>query len=486
MPAPRSFVQVSWAVVQPLGLYGRHRLGVTSLSTRTRAAFPGRLALLLFAALFAGAAMASAARAAPLEPALTGTNPVSPGASITPYVRGIADGIIASVVSSGSGGPIAMAIDPTNTVTIYTDRDCAGPVAATGTAGDLEGAGIPVTVPPDSVTTFYATQSDISGESSCSDGLDYQQVTTPPAPPVFAGITPSSPANENFPLLSGSAAAGSVISIYADSACTGAALSSGTATAFSGAGIQVGVADNSVTDFYAIATLAGISSTCSTSTVSYQEVTPAGGPGGGGDEGGDGGGGVSPGEPAAPNPPGRPPAPKLTTVPGGTANFNTPLVTGRASGAATVKVFGAAGCRGPVLVKGSAGQFAAGLPVQVADDVTMTFYGVTVDGGGDQSVCSPDPAVYVEDSTAPRVRITAGPGVKTRRRTAIFRFTDATGGAGTNFICKLDRRKWRGCHAPLRLRKLGRKRHVLRVKASDGAGNRDRRGTKRRFKVIAR
>jgi ribonuclease HI len=371
-----------------------------------------------------------------------------------------------------------MDFDPNNTITIYTDAACAGSVAAVGTAADLEGIGIPVTVPPDSVTTFYATQSDLAETSGCSGGLEYQQVTTPPAPPSFTAVTPPSPANDNSPRPSGSAAANSVVSIYTNSSCSGAAVASGTAAAFAGAGIQVSVPDNSVTDFYAVATLAGISSTCSTSTISFQEVTPPDDPGGGGGE--------PPGEPPAPNPPGKPPAPKLTTLPGGTANFNTPLVTGRASGAATVKIFGAASCRGPVLVKGSAAEFAAGLPVQVADDVTMTFYGVTVDGGGDQSVCSSDPAVYVEDSTAPRALITAAPGVKTRKRTATFRFTDATGDEGTSFTCKLDRRRWRLCHAPLRLRKLGRRGHILRVKAVDGAGNRDNRGTKRRFKVIAR
>jgi hypothetical protein len=445
-----------------------------------RAAFPSRLALLLAAASLALAALAPAAQAVPDIPALTSTNPPSPGASSTPYVRGDADGsIITSIVrSEGLGGQVAMDFDPTNTITIYTDASCAGSVVAAGTAGDLEGIGIPVAVPPDAVTTFYATQTDLTGTSDCSAGLNYQQVTTPPEPPVFAAVTPVSPADDNFPRLSGSAAAKSVVSIYTDSSCSGTAVASGTAAAFAGAGIQVSVSDNSVIDFYAIATLAGISSTCSTSTISFQEITPPDDP--------SGGGGDPPGEPPAPNPPGRPPAPKLTTLPGGTANFNTPLVTGRASGAATVKVFGAAGCRGPVLAKGSAAEFAAGLLVQIADDVTMTFYGITVDGGGDQSSCSGDPAVYVEDSTAPKALITAGPGVKTLKRTAVFRFTDATGDAGTSFTCKLDRRRWRACHAPLRLRKLGRRGHILRVKAVDGAGNRDNRGTKRRFKVIAR
>ena len=91
---------------------------------------------------------------------------------------------------------------------------------------------------------------------------------------------------------------------------------------------------------------------------------------------------------------------------------------------------------------------------------------------------------YIEDSLAPRTRITLGPGAKTRRRTAVFRFLDATGNPGTTFLCRLDRGKWRACKTPRSFRRLRFGRHVVRVKATDAAGNRETVGAKRRFKVI--
>ncbi len=78
-----------------------------------------------------------------------------------------------------------------------------------------------------------------------------------------------------------------------------------------------------------------------------------------------------------------------------------------------------------------------------------------------------------------------GPGVKTRHRKAVFRFTDITDDPpGTHFYCKVNHRKWRTCNSPFRLRHLHTHRYVLRVKATDTAGNAETKGVKRRFKVI--
>ena len=83
------------------------------------------------------------------------------------------------------------------------------------------------------------------------------------------------------------------------------------------------------------------------------------------------------------------------------------------------------------MAAGTAAQFAAsGLTVDVSDNSTESFYGVSIDGGGDRSACSSDPVVYVEDSTAPHVQITSGPGIKTRKRNVQFTFVDTTGVAG--------------------------------------------------------
>lgn len=440
-------------------------------------AHPARSSLRQFlfipAFLVIGALLAPAAYAAG-TPALTGTNPTSPGASTTPRIRGGADGVITSAVRPQADGPIASALEPGNTITIYTVPTCTGSVAATGTAEELEGAGIPVTVPADSETTFYATQTAFGVPSGCSNGITYQQVTTPPAAPVFGVVAPVSPANDNYPRLSGSVAAKSIVSIYSDSSCS-ALVASGPAATFSGEGIQVHVADNSTTGFHAVATLAGISSGCSSSTISYQEVTPAGEPGNGG---------TGPATPPSSNGAAKPPPPRLRTIPGGIANDVTPLITGSAPQAALVKVFGTPDCSGPVLARGSAAQLAAGLPVQIVPNTSVAFYGRSVDSDGDQSACS-DPAVYTDDSIAPRTRITAGPGVKTLKRTVVFRFADITDGPDTRFLCKVDRKPWKSCRAPLKLKKLGYRRHVLRVKAFDAAGNREKHPVKRSFQVVS-
>jgi hypothetical protein len=454
---------------------------------------PSVCVLVLLGLLALGVLVAPVAQAAPFKPVLTGTNPGSPGASLTPRIQGQEGGIISSVVhtSATGGGAVGMALDPDATITLYEgDPTCldAGAIVAVGTVEELEDTGILVPngiIAADSVTTFYATQTDASGTSGCSTGVKYRQVTTPPAPPTLDSVTPPSPANDNFPHLIGTADPEATVSIYFSATCSGTPLETGTGAAFSGGGIQVPVPDNSTTTFYADATLAGISSACASSSISYQEVTPKQEPPPENPGEKDPGGKAPAKEPPAPDVPGKPPAPKLRTLPTDTANNNTPLVTGSAPGAAKVEIFAEAGCKGAALVKGSASEFSAGLPVQVVDNATITFYGVSIDGGNDRSLCSSTPAVYVEDSTRPLTRITMGPGVKTRKRTAVFRFLDSAGEtSGTTFLCKLDRRKWRACATPFRAKRLSRKAHVFQVKAVDLAGNREERPAKRRFKVV--
>jgi hypothetical protein len=104
--------------------------------------------------------------------------------------------------------------------------------------------------------------------------------------------------------------------------------------------------------------------------------------------------------------------------------------------------------------------------------------------GAGASRCS-DSVSYFEDSTPPLTRITFGPGVKTRKQVAVFRFADTTDDpAGTAFVCKFDKRPWRACQSPMRIPHLKRRSHILRVKAIDAAGNEEATAQHRRFKVI--
>jgi hypothetical protein len=434
---------------------------------------------------------ASTAQAALLAPILRGTNPASPGAALRPAIQGEIEGVETKVVHFGLGlkavGPIGRDLaEPNNTVRLYTDASCSSPVAGQGTAKKLsEEGGIQVSAPlaPDSVTVFYATQSNGESTSACSSqGVAYRQVTTAPTPPVLESVSPASPANENFPRLFGSADPEATVSIYATPDCSGKPLASGSGATFTGEGIPVLVADNSETTFHAKVTMAEFSTICSASSVSYREVTPAvPGPGGGGGGGGGGGSGgtVAPGAAVAP------PPPHLRTIPGGVANDNTPLVTGTALGAVTVRIYASSDCSGSPVAKGSAAEFAAGLPVPVVDNVVATFSAVSSVGGKD-SKCS-DPVTYVEDSTTPHTRITMGPAAKTAKHKAIFRFTDTTDNApGTVFLCRVDRRKWKQCASPLHLRGLRPRRYLVQVKATDPAGNAEQRGVKRSFRVVPR
>ena len=422
----------------------------------------------------------SLAQATLLPPLLTESNPASPGASTAPRLKGQVEEEVIKAVPFGPASfeePLARAPEPNNTVTLYTDPNCTGTIAATGTVEQLEDPGIQVTVGVETVTTFYGIQNNATEESECSpEGFGYRQVSTAPSAPVFGSVSPASPANYNFPYLIGSADPEATVSIYAGSGCAGSPVASGSGAAFAVPGIQVAVADNSETSFYAKATMAGFASACSPAPIAYREVTPPPTEASGGGSGGSGG---VPAPPATP-----PPAPHLRTVPGATGNDDTPVLTGSAPGAAAVKIFAGAGCGGALLAKAPVSSFLAGVEVPVADDATAVFSAISVSISGRESACS-GPVAYLEDSTAPRTRITMGPAAKTAKRKATFRFTDTTGdAAGTVFLCKVDSAKWKRCSSPLNLRHLHLKRHVVRVKAIDPAGNAEPTGAKRQFKVI--
>ena len=120
----------------------------------------------------------------------------------------------------------------------------------------------------------------------------------------------------------------------------------------------------------------------------------------------------------------------------------------------------------------------------MSDNIATAFSAISVGAGGGQSRCSM-PVYYVEDSTSPHTRITMGPASKTRKHSAVLRFTDTTEDApGTTFLCKIDHAKWKHCSSPLRLKRLRVRRYVVRVKATDFAGNAETRAATRRFKVV--
>ncbi len=278
---------------------------------------------------------------------------------------------------------------------------------------------------------------------------------------------------------------GNEIGIYTNPECNGAPLETGTLEQLEETGVQVEVEADEATPLYADQTdlISSETSECSSPALTYYESStvvtppeeePSGGGGGGPSGGEQQGGAVSANAPVAP---------RLHTVPAGRANNNAPRITGSAAGAGRVKIFTNSSCSGAPIANVSAAEFAGGIAAQVPDNSVTDFAGLSV-ASGKQSYCSP-PATYIEDSLAPHTRITMGPGSKTRRHKAVFRFADTSGEAiGTHFKCKVDRHKWKSCHSPFKLRHLGFHSHVLRVRGTDQIGNREHKPAKRRFKVI--
>jgi hypothetical protein len=101
----------------------------------------------------------------PPAPGLTAANPTSPNPSTEPKILGEAE--------SGTA------------IKIYPTADCFGAPAGIGSATELNGTGIQVVVKAGSTTTFHATATNSSGDTSgCSTtSVTYTQQSTPPPPP---------------------------------------------------------------------------------------------------------------------------------------------------------------------------------------------------------------------------------------------------------------------------------------------------------------
>jgi hypothetical protein len=313
-----------------------------------------RLALAL--AVAALTAVPAIALAAPAPPEVTGTDPASPANDNTPQVLG--------TVEAG-----------TVSVDIHTTPDCSDQPVGNGTVVEFETVGIEVTVPDNSTTSFYATASDAvdPDPSACSTTFaTYVEDSTAPAAPTVTGTEPVSPANDNNPVVKGTADQGTTVSIYSTADCSGSPLATGAAALFAGAGIPVAVPDDTTTTFRATATdQAGNVSSCSATSAEYVEDSTA-------------------------------EAPVLTgTDPASAANENNPRVTGTAEAGSTVELFTTADCSGQAVATGDDAELSsAGIAVTVPDDSTTSFYGRVTDAAGNVSPCSA-PLTYVEDSTAP-------------------------------------------------------------------------------------
>ncbi|HRD59787.1 choice-of-anchor J domain-containing protein [uncultured Nocardioides sp.] len=201
-------------------------------------------------------------------PSVDSVLPASTGSSTTPKVRGEA--------------PLFA------TVTLYGDAACSGPVLASGPAAQFGSSGIPVSVPENTTTTFYARAAKAhEHESDCSTtSVSYTHVPTPTtATPTVLTVAPAGPSSSPNPLVSGTAESGSTVTLYGDATCSGPALGSGSAAQFTGSGIAAAVSHNATSMIRAKSVKQGqFDSACSATSVTYThdsvapETTIASGP----------------------------------------------------------------------------------------------------------------------------------------------------------------------------------------------------------------
>jgi alpha-tubulin suppressor-like RCC1 family protein len=258
------------------------------------------------------------------------------------------------------------------TVRLYLGAACQGTPAATATASPAGSFSFPRTVAADSTTSWVASATDAAGNvSGCSPVASYVEDSTPPAAPLPATVSPASPANQNLPVVSGSAEAGAEVRIFGAADCTGPVIGTGTAAAGGTFTVAASVGDDTTTSFGARALdAAGNGSACAAGPTYVEDSTP-------------------------------PAVPAVTlTEPASPSSSSAVLARGTAEPGVSVTRHADAAC-GPVLGTVTAqgdGSWAIG--TLVAENATTTLHARATDVAGNGSACSAGLA-YVEDSTAP-------------------------------------------------------------------------------------
>ncbi len=208
-----------------------------------------------------------------------------------------------------------------------------------------------------------------------------------------------------------------------------------------------------------------------------------------------------------------------------------PAILGQSDSGSAIKIYATSDCSGAPVKTGTAAQLTgAGIKLVVAVGSTTTFWATATDGNGDTSACSASGLKYqqaaplgsgepppVDDGgggaasegasggggtgsrsgsgggrrvgnaqpVVPQTRITFGPASKTQARRPVFRFTDTTGQNGTEFRCKVDRGRWKGCSSPYRAQRLSPGAHAFSVRGTN-SGLSEIRPVARKFRVVGR
>jgi len=102
-------------------------------------------------------------------------------------------------------------------------------------------------------------------------------------------------------------------------------------------------------------------------------------------------------------------------------------------------------------------------------------------GDETQDLCPADVSTQA-DCSPPETEITKGAPNRLDRSTFKFKFTSDE--PGSTFECKIDKKPYKPCTSPRKVRRLDEGKHKFKVVATDEAGNTDPSAAKDRFKVV--
>ncbi len=153
---------------------------------------------------------------------------------------------------------------------VYEAGNCTGAATDTVASGGTFDVAIPLSSA--SATTFSATVTTPGGTSPCSSTTSY----TPLVAPAPSAATPASPADDTDPRIQGSVLGHPAVTVrlFDNAGCTGPPVATGTAAQFNGVGISVHVPEGSTKTFHATAAANGTETTCSPSSVTYEDLIP--------------------------------------------------------------------------------------------------------------------------------------------------------------------------------------------------------------------
>jgi hypothetical protein len=295
---------------------------------------------------------------------------------------------------------------------------------------------------PDGPHSFEVRATDQAGQTDPSPASrSFTVDTVAPAEPSFTDTVPTSPANDNTPLIRGSAAEGTV-RIYTSGDCSGPVSGEGSAASFAAPGIEVSVPDDSTTAFHATAIDAAANpSGCSADSIPYREDSTA---------------------------------PETTIDLGPTGVINDPTPTFAFSSDDPGADFE---CR----LDFGGGYSACTSPhtSRTLSDGNHTFQVRGID-----TAANPDPSPasrsFSVDTHAPDTSIDSGPDGPTNDSTPTFTFSS---NEAASFDCRLDAGTYSACTSPLTPAPLSDGPHSFEVRATDLGGNRDPSAALRSFTV---